>query len=982
MYHSSQLLQLLLTALLCLPSIMASTQDQAARARWVDQTIASMSTEEKIGQLIMVRAHTEGKRGERALILNQINKYHIGGICFFQGDPTRQVKYTNQFQHESKTPLLIAIDGEWGLGMRHKSSTISYPRQLTLGAIQDNTLIYEMGSEVARQMRRLGIHVNFAPVVDVNNNPRNPVINDRSFGEDRYNVAAKSYAYMKGMQAGGLMACAKHFPGHGDTDVDSHYGLPVLDFDRARLDSLELMPFRSLADQGISSMMIAHLQLPKIDPRSHRPATLSAPIIEGILRQEMGYDGLLFTDAMEMKGVADHFPDGISDAEAIVAGNDIILLPNDVAKTVQTIKAYLADGRLTEARIDKSVRRILRAKYDYGVHLEPVRYHEDNVLTDINTERAVALRATLIEHAVTVVRDQAKLLPIPIRGHQRYAVLSIGSATTSVVGERIRGYAKEATVLHTSKDISRPDKEILLRQLKLHDHVVITLHDMSKYASRNYGLTASTLDFIATLVEQKQATIVLFGSPYAAKYLEGVGTVVVAYEDDAMTQDIIGQALFGAIDMRGKLPVTAATDARYGDGLYIPSNGTLGYSLPERVGLSSRRLGKIDSLMQEMIAMRAAPGAQVLVAKNGRVVWHKSYGHHTYRKAIPVQNDHIYDVASVTKVAATTLSLMKLYGEDRLDLRSPLRRYVPETDTCDKRDIIIEDMLAHQARLPGWIPFYKQTISDTKYPKPLDTYYAKTLSSGYSVPVADELFMRTDYIDSIWSRIYACELRDDDTYRYSDLGFYLADKIVQSITKQPLQAFVAQTFYQPLGLQGTGYSPLSRHDKAIIVPTEEDTYYRNQRLHGYVHDMGAAMLGGAAGHAGLFSTAHDLAILLQMVLNGGTYGGDRYLTQQAVDRFTTRYYRSTRRGIGWDMKETDPSKRPNMSDSASDRTYGHLGFTGTAVFVDPEHDLVYIFLSNRTFPNMNNNKLGRENIRPKVQTAIYNAMQQHIYDHS
>ncbi len=959
---------------ICWLSLSSAYPPVSTDLDWVERQLSEMTIDQKIGQLIMVRASTKGKKGERASILNQIRKYHIGGLCFFQGDPRRQVDYINEFQAASKVPLLVSIDGEWGLGMRYPEHTMSFPRQLTLGAIQDNSLIYEMGLEVARQMRRTGIHVNFAPVVDVNNNPRNPVINDRSFGEDKYNVAAKSYAYMKGMQDGGLIACAKHFPGHGDTDVDSHYGLPTITHSRERLTSVEMMPFKSLVDEGIASIMVAHLHLPALDDREHRPATLSRPIVTDILRGEIGFDGLIFTDAMEMKGVADHFPNGVSDAEAILAGNDVILLPNDIDKTVTTIKAYIASGSLTEARLDESVRRVLRAKQQVGLTQSRHPIQKTDLLSAINDNPAEALRSRLIEAAITVVRDDDNLLPTPITGGQRYAILSIGSDQATSFGKRCKDYVPGATILHVDDDISGTERETLLRQLSQHDHVIVSVHAGSRYNSKNYGLTASMLDLLTALQAKKPYRLVLFGNPYALKFLDDISTVIVAYEKGDLAQDLAAQAIFGASDIRGKLPISASGRAVYGQGKIVAQNGTLGYALPERVGMSSSRLEKIDSIMQYMQSQKAAPGGQVLVAKDGKIVWYKSYGYHTYRKNKKVDNHDIYDVASVTKVAATTVSLMKLYEEGRLSLTAPLRQYLPETDTCDKKNIRIEAMLAHHARLPGWIPFYKRTISEGKHPKPLPTHYATTLQSQFTIPVADDLFMRTDYVDTIWSRIYGCELRDKSGYKYSDLGFYLADNLIRRIDGRPVAEYANQEIYSVLGLESTGYKPLQWYDRDKIVPSERDNYFRQQTILGHVHDMGAAMLGGVGGHAGLFSNAQDLAVIMQMVLNGGKYGGHEIFGNATVKRFTQRYHASTRRGIGWDMKELNRSNRENMCAEASADTYGHLGFTGTAVFVDPQHDLVYVFLSNRTYPSMKGNKLGRLNIRPKVQSAIYNAI--------
>ena len=956
--------------IVCAISLVIGQIGVTADVPWVEQQLDQMTLREKIAQLIMVRAGSKRDPAADKALFYQIEKLGVGGVCFFQGDPTRQVELTNTIQQKAKYPVLVAIDGEWGLGMRFSDKAMSYPRQLMLGAIQDNNLLYDMGKDVARQMRAMGIHVNFAPVVDVNNNPNNPVINDRSFGENKYNVAAKSFAYMKGMQDGGLMACAKHFPGHGDTEVDSHLGLPKLSFTRARLDSVELMPFRSMIENGIGSVMVAHLHIPALDDRPNRPTTLSKAAVQGILRDEMGFVGLVFTDAMEMKGVADHFPNGISDAEALVAGNDVILLPNDVEKTIATIEQYIKEGKLTEDRIDQSVRRVLLAKYqvglDRGVSLLPT----NGLDHAINSPSSEAIKSRLIEESLTLIRDAESELPLKVGTDHRYAVVSLGATSVTPFQTQFKEYAT-CRLIHHPKTISATQQKVLLEELLQHQHVVVALHDMSAMKRKDFGLTDDQLTFLRKLNEKRSYTLVVFGTPYALESLDIKHTAVIAYNEDDLTQKITAQSLFGANPIRGKLPVSAGVYG-YGYGQYMAENGTLGYSIPERVGLSSDKLLKIDTIMQEMQDRKAAPGGQVFVAKDGKIVWQKAYGFHTYGKKVKVTNDHIYDLASITKVAATTIALMKLYDSGRLDLRSPLRRYYAPIDTTDKRDMVIEDILAHQARLPGWIPFYKRTLTDDR--KPLPELYKDRLTTEHTIPVANKMFLRSDYQDSIYHRIHTCELRDDDSYKYSDLGYYMLFKAVEQLTGMPFDHYLRSSFYNPLGLHTMCFDPLRTQLTQVIAPTEEDRYFRYQRLQGHVHDMGAAMLGGVAGHAGLFANATDVGILMQMLLNDGQYGGTQFLQPSTVKRFTTRYYRSTRRGLGFDMKELDDTRTLNMCEEASVETFGHLGFTGTATFADPKHDIVYVFLSNRTYPSMDNNLLHKLDIRPRIQSAIYQAM--------
>lgn len=941
--------------------------------RWVSEQMSKMSVDQKIGQLLMIRAFSKGDAGEEKRILSEIEKYHIGGICFFQGDPTTQTRLTNTYQKKTKTPLFIAIDGEWGLGMRFPKSTQSFPKQLTLGAINDNGLLKEMGLEVARQLTRLGININFAPVVDINNNPDNPVINYRSFGEDMYNVGAKSYAYMSGMQEGGLIACAKHFPGHGDTDVDSHYDLPVLKMSYDRIDSLELSPFRMLSELGIKSMMSAHLQVPVIDDRPNRPTTLSYKAIEGLLRDTIGYEGLVFTDAMDMQGVAKHFAPGQAELEAFLAGNDILLLPRDLKAAFDSLKEAVDNGTISNQRLNESVFRILKAKYDLDLTSTQVVPSPSTVDNDINSVEGEILISELTEKSMTLVKNTDQLIPIRRLLDRRFSSLSLGSDQVTKFQERLASYTK-VDHHHVDKNITPDKRQKLLTTLSNSDVVFVSIHDMSSRSSKGYGITQDQLDLIFALSGRTKVILTIFGSPYALKFFGGLPTTLVAYEDHDIAQDKAAQALFGAFSIEGKLPITASEDFPFGTQVITSNLQRLKYDIPEAVGMSSEKLMALDSLVEDMIAKKAAPGCQVFVAKNRQVVLNKSYGYHTYDKKVPVDNEDLYDVASVTKILATTISLMSLKDKNIWDEQMPIKLYLPELDTTNKANILGDEVLAHQGRLAGWIPFYSNTMEeDGKSTK--EGYYSMTPKDGFNLKVCDDMYLCDIYQDSIRNRIYSSELRSSDSYKYSDLGFYLFKEVVERETEFTLDRYTAMKFYRPMGLQHIGFNPIGRFPLSDIVPSEKDTYFRNTKVHGYVHDMGAAMLGGVAGHAGLFSNSSNLAVLMQMLLNGGSYGGYEYLKAETIRKFTSRYKTSKRRGLGFDMKQLDPKKTENMAEEASPRTFGHLGFTGTAVWADPEHDLVFIFLANRTFPSMENSVFSKKNYRPKAMSIIYQAME-------
>ncbi len=962
----------------CFSSFMIFIPNEEEKAMlWAQDKICDMSMDEMIGQLFMIRGHSDLGDDHVKEVKRQIKEYKVGGICFFQGTPEKQAKLTNEYQKLSDIPLMIGMDAEWGLGMRMKKETISFPKNLTLGAIKHTDNIFNMGKEMGRQLKRLGVHINFAPVVDVNNNAANPVIHNRSFGEDIFNVTSKSYAIMLGMQDEGVLACAKHFPGHGDTNLDSHLDLPVIEHSRQRIDSLELMPFKALSQLGIQSVMTAHLHVPSIDDEKNRPTSLSKKAIRDILIDELKFEGLIFTDALEMKGVSKHFASGQAEVEALKAGNDVLLLPINIDLAFKKIKSAIQSGELDSTDIANKAKKILKYKFLAGLDQTPEIKDIDNLSDDLNSKDALALKSNLYKEAVTLLKNSNVSLPLRELKNLKIGSVSLGSKEVSAFQKRLLSYANVEN-LATGESISAQQQSTIKNRMALKDVVIISLHDMNIYAKKNYGLSQDQLDLIFELNSQNKVVLVNFGSPYALKYFEGVPNIIQAYEEDEICQDVTAQTIMGANAFRGLLPVTVSQDFTYRKGSITADLGRLKYGIPEAVGLSSDSLKMIKEIVDEMIKEKAAPGCQILAIKDGQVVYDEVFGYHTYNKKKKVQHNHVYDVASVTKILATTISLMKLEEEGLLNAEGTIDQYLPTLDTCNKGDLIIKDVLAHHAKLPGWIAFYENTIEEVskKKSKPSEEYYRPEKSDSFCIEVVDDLFLRCDYRDSIYERIYACDLRDNDKYRYSDLGFYLFHQMIPKLSGLTLNTYAHNAFYKSLGLEHTCFNPSTKLDMETIVPSEDDDYFRNQIVHGYVHDMGAAMLGGVAGHAGLFSNSKDLGVLMQMLLNGGQYGGEKYLDEYTIRKYTSRHHKSTRRGLGFDMKELDEEKTMNMSELASPSTFGHLGFTGTATFCDPEHNLIYIFLSNRTFPTMNNKKFSRNEYRPRIQSVFYQAMEE------
>lgn len=950
-----------------------TAQDQHKES-WVDSVMQGMSLEEKIGQTLMIRAHSNLGYDHINKVRSQIKEYHVGGLCFFQGGPERQAELTRLYQSLSKTPLLISMDAEWGLGMRFKQEGFSFPRQLTLGATRSSDLTREMACQIGKQLKTIGVHLNFAPVVDINNNPYNPVINDRSFGEDPQWVIENALAYLEGLNDSGVGACAKHFPGHGDTDVDSHYELPVLNHSLERLDSLELQPFRKMISAGVSSIMVAHLNIPALDDRAHIPTTLSEKAVKGLLREQLGFEGVIITDAMEMKAVTKHFPQGEAEALALMAGNDIICLPSDVPHAFNAIREALRSGTYPLEELEKSVKRILSMKYDLGLSKDPGPAISENIKEELDTTSLYVLREAIYDQGITCLKNSKNLIPVKAVGEGLMGSLSLGTRYLSPFQSQLAFYTRVID-FQTDKYFEQISASMLLEQLEMMDIVFVALHDLNKKAEDNFGITEEQINFLNELRQRTQIVLVLFGSPYAATLFEDFDELVVAYDDTEDAQKITAQMLFGARHIKGSLPVTAG-GFEPGSSFTIPDLQRLSMGIPESVGLNSDTLALIDSIALELIREEAAPGCQVLVAKDGKIVYHKAFGHHTYEKTSPVLTTDVYDVASLTKVAATTLAVMKLHDEGKIDLDDRLGKYLPDTRGTNKERLVIRDILSHRAGLQPWIPFYKSTLAiDQKGDKVPDSkYYLPSAKGNYVIPVAHSLFLNKNYPDSIYKAILDSKLKRKGRYVYSDLGMMLMAKLIEDVDGRTLDHFVMQEFYRPMGLRRTRFNPLQTISPASIPPTEEDDYFRMQRVHGYVHDMGSAMLGGVSGHAGLFSNSQELAALFQMLLNGGVYGGERYLSASTVSLFTQRVKRASRRGIGFDMKELNDRNNLNMAEEASALTFGHLGFTGVSAWADPKHNIIVIFLSNRTYPKMNNWILSKKNYRPKIQSIPYRAL--------
>ncbi|MDB5227788.1 MAG: serine hydrolase [Bacteroidota bacterium] len=925
-----------------------------------------MTLDEKIGQLFMVAAYSNKDEASYLTIDKYISDYKVGGLIFFQGTVQKQAELTNRYQSESKLPLWIGMDAEWGLGMR-LDNTISYPRQLTLGALDDASLIHDMGKEIARQMHRLGVHINFAPDIDVNSNPNNPVINDRSFGDNKFAVARKGIAYMQGLQENKILAVGKHFPGHGDTEVDSHMDLPVVTRPKERLEAVELYPFRQLIRYGTGGMMVAHLNVLALDGAPNFPATLSPKIVQQKLIDSIGFRGLIFTDAMNMKGVTKFYPSGIAEVMAIKAGCDVLLFPDNVDSAISGVRCAVQDSDISEEMIEARVRKILLAKYWLGLN----QYHPiklDSIDADINNEQAKFLKFKLMENAITVVRDSALLIPV-VNLQKRIAHVEIGSSKPTVFSNMLDKYV-QTQHFFIPKDESITTFNTVLANLKDDHLVIVDIQNMSRFAAKNFGLTENTLTFLKQLNKQNKVILNIFGSPYSLKYFQDFNTVMVSYNEEEDAQSIAAQVIFGARGAEGTLPVTVGK-FQYGDGSCTNAGMRLKYGSPLEVNMNSKILSKIDLIAQKAIDDHITPGCQILVAKDGEVIYEKGFGYHTYDNTLPTKTTDLFDIASLTKVTATLPIIMKMQEQGKLNVNKTLGDYFSYPPNSNKKDIVIKEMLCHQAGLPAWIPFYKNTLDSTGTPDSL--WYAKIPDSIFSIKILDSLYLKRSFRDSIYNMIYNCPLGAKE-YKYSDLGYYLLKEIIEKIYKDSLQNITRRYLYSPLGMSYTQYNPKwNGYDLNKIMPTEDEKTFRKSVLLGTVHDQGAALLGGVAGHAGIFTNSNDLAKYFQMLLNGGVYGGYRYYSEQTIKTFTTKQYPGNRRAIGFD-KPTPPGQEGPACESASPESFGHTGFTGTIAWADPKYNIVFIFLSNRVYPSAENNVLAKQNIRPKIQQVIYDAM--------
>jgi beta-glucosidase-like glycosyl hydrolase/CubicO group peptidase (beta-lactamase class C family) len=938
----------------------------------------TLSLRQRIAQLFIVPVEAvTGKRNNTGKVVALIEKEQIGGVIVMRAQLSCYAENINRLQQHSPLPLLVAMDAEWGVAMR-TDGVPEFPRQMMLGALSDNRLMEEMGEAVARQCRRMGVHLNFAPVVDVNNNPYNPVINVRSFGENKYNVVEKSMAYLHGLQNQGVLACAKHFPGHGDTYQDSHEELPFLNHSLRRLDSLELYPFKVLMEGGVDAVMVAHLQVPAYDTLK-RPSTLSPGVVAHLLKDELEFSGLIITDALNMKAVTSATQKDSIALSALLAGNDILLMPDKVSASIDVIENAVREEKISIHKINTKCRKMLSAKYRAGLNnYRPVA--EAGLAADLNTPACQSLRYRLTEKSLTLLSNRDSLLPLRRLDTLKIACLEIGKHRGRFFQQQLSCYAAIDTF--SVEPAAGADTLLVLQQrLAPYNLIIAGYHATDVRAQFDFGVDSLLAQFLSGLAAEKKVILDFFGTPYGIKKFKDArnfSALVVSYGNTQHSQERSAQLLFGGVAAQGSLPVTINSLWMAGSGIKQENTTRLHYVLPEETGIPCARLVVIDTIMSEAIRQHATPGAQVMAIYKGGVFYHRAFGAHAYDSAAaPVTTTDVYDWASLTKIGATLPVVMHLTERGSIKLDAPLGAYISSLENTNKYNLQIAELLTHSSGLQAYLPFQLSFFSEQETARLLDPLYFSIVPSGlYPLQVADSLFASPEVAKFIRKQINASPLRQK-TYRYSDWGFIYLQQAAENITGKTLERLADSLFYHRLGMNNTGFLPLRRIEKQRIPPTEIDITFRMQRLQGTVHDPTAALLGGVSGHAGVFGNANDLAKLLQLYLNGGAYGGERYFSDSLVTLFTGCYAceKGNRRGLGFDKPEPRKGKPSPIGNEWPLESYGHSGYTGNLCWVDPQRELIVIFLSNRSFPN-DDKKLNTLGTRSKIFAAFAHIIDQ------
>lgn len=966
-----------------MPNLLADVQSRAFE--YADSVMKGMSDKEILAQFIMpmVWPTTDPKALKEWDDMVSNKKY--GGVLFQKGDPKVQLSMINHMRKKAKIPMLVSADAEWGLSMR-LSNTLRYPKNTMLGAADDTSLTYRYGKAVAYEMKRMGIHINFAPTIDVNNNPKNPVIGVRSFGSDPEKVSALGIAFSMGLESEGVLSCAKHFPGHGNTDVDSHKGLPTIKGSREALDEIELAPFKQYINKGLGAIMVGHLKVPALKTGA-RPTSLSKAVVTDLLKHEMGFKGLVVTDGLGMEGALTDKSLSVA-VEAFKAGNHVLLASVNPSKDLSSLHVALMSGEINREEMIQRCRELLAIKWAVGAHIATPLTAE-RLYEDLSPTAHKALIEEINDKAMTLLKNESNTIPLPSPKSGKVALLRYGSQACGTLLKTMKKHSQIATFTLTPTS-SQAEKDNVYSQLRKYETVII-------------ALTSDKLKGEGELVALAKATrtvLVCMASPYTLlsfdKVIPHCKAIAVGYELTTGAQRSMGDALWGGKTFEGKLPVDLTPLFRSGMNNTTPET-RLGESEPERVGLSSSRLKEIDNIALEGLKKGAYTGCQVLVAKEGKIIYNKAFGVKGKTDKDSVTTETLYDLASVTKAIATVPLTMIASDAGLVNTDIPIAHYLPYLKHSDKDRIKVSDLLHHTGGMPAGILFYQSLIDPSSYTPPLISHrrkkgyptqigrrsyarkgfkYLKHLvskdsSAIYPIRFAPNMYLHYSMRDTIRAAIKEAEINHSKKkYRYSDLDFLLLQDILEAQQGKRLDTLFAEQLAQPLGLHRLLYRPYTRFARKEIAVGQKDNFLRHMDLRGDVDDEAAAMLGGIAGNAGLYGNAESIAVLLQMLLNQGQYGGAKIIRPETVKKFTTARHPHSPYALGFDRQRAKGEQSP-ITELAPASTYGHQGFTGTCFWVDPQNKLIYVFLSNRGAPKRWNSLLLQLNIRPRIQEVIY-----------
>ncbi len=944
------------------PTTIAAAHDSVQQAAdvWADSVMATLSLRERVAQLMVPRLDLKADAAGIATIRRITAQQHIGGLLLGKGTLRDYATLINEAQAAAKVPLLVTCDGEWGPSMRVTDAP-RFPYNMTLGAITDPQLLYDYGQEVGRECRELGITVDFAPVLDVNSNPSNPVIGYRSFGESPERVAILGEAFAHGMESAGVLSVAKHFPGHGDTSSDSHKTLPTVTHSRSTLDATDLVPFRSYIASGLGGIMVGHLNVPSLD-KSGTPASLSAEITTGFLKNEMGFKGLVFTDALAMKGAVAKGRNENNCITALRAGADVLLCTR-AATDIDAVTKAVEDGDIPSSIIDDRCRKVLRYKYLLGLsRYKPVNI--DKIKETINSPEAESILTRLADASITVLYNRSGLLPVTDLAHRRIAVVTVGKPSICDFARYCAKYAQvDVIAVSAERGLSSTD----LDRLNAADIVIAGIFTAEAWARSAF----------ARLRDMSNLVTVSFLNPYKMAQLgmdiDRLNTLVAAYEGLPSQQRSAAEALFGGIAVSGRFPVNVNGVAPLGAGIDLPKV-RLGFSTPAAIGFNPALGAEIDSMARAAVKSRAVSGCQVVVAKDGRIIIDGAWGKTDFSPdAAEVDTETLFDLASVTKTNATLAGLMKAYDEGLFQLDDSLWQHIEALDTLDKGDITVTQLLFHESGMPAYynyerLAFETDTLDGSRHLRA--DMYSDCEDDIFSYPVARDIWTTQEGIDRAMGMVHSVPL-GPRRYNYSCLNFMLLKEMLEQDTGVDLDQWIDTEIYGPLGAWHSLYLPLQRFDRSKIAATELDHTFRRQHIHGYVHDEMASLAGGVSGNAGLFSTAEDVAKLAQMWLNHGNYGGEQIISEKTARLFTETRSSSGRRGLGFDLLRHN---RSLGSDHASPKTYGHTGFTGTCFWIDPDNNLIFVFLGNRVNPSRQNKAWDAANPRGRMLRAVYDAM--------